>query len=172
MRGIFFAVMTIAAAGISSVSAQTSALADLPAALKPAGMAVYLEVPATGVQVYTCGKSAAGAFAWTFKAPEAALSDPQQKPLGKHYAGPTWEGNDGGKVVGAVKANAPAPGGKAIPWLLLDIKSREGAGAFTQAQGILRVATVGGLAPAAGCDEAHSGTETRVPYTATYLFLK
>ena len=34
------------------------------------------------------------------------------------------------------------------------------------------VATTGGTAPAQGCDEAHSGAENRVPYTATYLFLK
>jgi hypothetical protein len=128
------------------------------------------------VQIYTCGKSAAGgaanSWAWTFKAPEAALSDTQHKALGKHYAGPTWEGNDGGKVVGAVRASAPSPAGNGIPWLLLDIKSREGSGVLTQAQAILRISTVGGLAPTAGCDEAHAGAESRVPYTATYLFLK
>lgn len=171
MRGVLFAVLCFAA--VSPASAQTPTLGDLPAALKPAVGAVYLEVPASGVQIYTCGKSAAAAtWAWTFKAPEAALSDTQHKPLGKHYAGPTWEGNDGGKVVGALKASAPSPAGNAIPWLLLDIKSREGSGAFTQAQGILRVATVGGVAPSGGCDEAHAGAESRVAYTATYLFLK
>src|ERR1700716_3617939 len=82
---------------------------DLPPALKPAGLSVYLEVPATGVQIYTCGKNDAGAWAWTFKAPEAALLDTAKKQIGKHYAGPTWEALGGGKVVGAVKANAPAP---------------------------------------------------------------
>ena len=135
-------------------------------AIKPAGLSVYLEVPATGVQIYTCGKNAAGAWAWTFKGPEAALFDTQKKPVGKHYGGPTWEGSDGGKVVGAVKANAPAPGGNSIPWLLLDIKSSEGAGVFNQAKGILRVATHGGVAPAQGCDAAHAGEEARVRYAA------
>ena len=57
-----------------------------------AGQAVYLNVPATGVQIYTCGKNDAGAFAWIFKAPEAQLFDTQKKQIGKHYAGPTWEG--------------------------------------------------------------------------------
>jgi hypothetical protein len=75
-------------------------------------------------------------------------------------------------VVGAVKANAPAPAAGSIPWLLLDIKSSEGSGVFNQAKGILRVSTVGGVAPAQGCDEANAGKEARVPYTATYLFLK
>jgi len=165
-----FLALTVAVALAAPASAQTPAIADLPAAIKPAGLASYLEVPATGVQIYTCTRNDAGAFAWTFKAPEAELFDAQKKPIGKHYGGPTWEGNDGGKVVGAVKANAPAPGGNAIPWLLLDIKSSEGSGAFTPAKGILRVATTGGTAPTQGCDQA--GIESRVPYTAVYLFLK
>ncbi len=171
MRASILAVL-LAVPVLTPAAAQTPKLADLPAALKPASGNVYLELAGSGVQIYTCGKTDAGAWAWIFKAPDATLTDTAKKPFGKHYAGPTWEGNDGGKVVGTVKASAPAPGGNAIPWLLLDIKSREGAGALTQAQGILRVATAGGVAPAQGCDEAHAGTENRVPYTGTYLFLK
>jgi hypothetical protein len=152
--------------------AQAPALPDLPTALKPRELKAYLAVPAKGVQIYACNKNDAGAYVWIFKGPEAELTDSAAKNIGKHYGGPTWEGSDGGKVVGAVKANAPAPGGNAIPWLLLDIKSRDGSGQFTQAAAILRVNTVGGQAPATGCDEAHAGTEQRVPYTATYYFLK
>jgi hypothetical protein len=152
--------------------AQTPTLDQLPAAIKPAGQMVYLEVPATGVQIYTCGKNAAGAWAWNFKGPEAELFDTAKKKIGKHYGGPTWESNDGAKVVAAVKANAPAPGGNAIPWLLLDIKSSEGSGPFNQAKGILRVSTTAGTAPTSGCDEANAGKESRVDYTAVYLFLK
>jgi hypothetical protein len=166
-----FVLAALAAAGVTqSAGAQTPA--DLPAALKPAGISVYLEVPATGVQIYACGKNDAGAWAWIFKAPEAVLFDATKKQIGKHYAGPTWEALTGGKVVGAVKASAPAPAAGAIPWLLLDVKSSEGSGVFTQAKGILRVSTSGGGAPAQGCDEANAGKESRVPYTATYLFLK
>jgi len=155
-----------------SAFAETPALDQLPAALKPAGMSVYLEVPAAGVQVYTCGKNGAGAWAWNFKGPEAELFDTQKKKIGKHYGGPTWEGSDGGKVVAAVKANAPAPGGNAVPWLLLDVKASEGSGRFTQAKAILRVSTTAGTAPAQGCDEANANRESRVDYTAVYLFLK
>jgi hypothetical protein len=166
-----FVLAALAAAGVTqSAGAQTPA--DLPAALKPAGISVYLEVPATGGQIYTCGRNDAGAWAWIFKAPEAALFDAAKEQIGKHYAGPTWEALTGGKVVGAVKASAPAPAAGAIPWLLLDVKSSEGSGVFTQAKGILRVSTSGGVAPAQGCDEANAGKESRVPYTATYLFLK
>jgi hypothetical protein len=56
--------------------------------------------------------------------------------------------------------------------IVADIKSRDGNGQVAQATAILRVATTGGTAPAQGCDEAKNGQETRVPYTATYLFLK
>jgi hypothetical protein len=165
-------VMLFAAILSPPALAQTPDLGDLPSSIKPgADLAVYLEARAIGVQIYTCGKDDAGAWTWTFKAPEAVLIDPQERPLGKHYGGPTWEGLDGGKVVGAEKASAPSPD-NAIPWLLLGIKSREGTGEFTEAQAILRVTTKGGLAPTSGCDSAHVGTERRVPYTATYLFLK
>jgi hypothetical protein len=169
LAGVFPIVVAILG---QPVAAQTPTIAELPDAIKPSAVAVYLEVPATGVQIYTCGKNASGAWAWNFKGPEAELFDTQKKTIGKHYGGPTWEGTDGGKVVGAVKASAPAPGGNAIPWLLLDIKSSEGTGPFTQAKGILRVSTIRGTAPASGCDEAHANQETRVPYTAVYLFLK
>ena len=152
--------------------AQAPALPDLPAALKPGELKSYLAVPAKGAQVYLCKKNDAGAYAWTFKAPDAELTDAAGKNIGRHYGGPTWEGSDGDKVVGAVKASAPAPGGNAIPWLLLDIKSRDGTGQFSQAAAILRVNTIGGTAPATGCDEGHAGAEQRVSYTATYYFLK
>jgi hypothetical protein len=170
MRRFILAAIA-AGAMIAPARAQSPALADLPVALRPAGLSVYLEVPATGVQIYICGKNDAGAFAWSFKAPEATLFDTAKTQIGKHYAGPTWEALAGGKVVGAVKATAPGAEG-AIPWLLLNIKSSEGSGVFNQAKGILRVSTNGGVAPAQGCDDAHAGQEARVPYTATYLFLK
>ena len=167
-------LLTGALLGCAATSAfAQGAMPALPDAIKPAaGQSVYLEVPATGYQVYTCGKNAAGVFAWNFKAPDAQLFDTQKKQIGKHYAGPTWEHTDGGKVLAAVKANAPAPGGNAIPWLNLEVKSSDGSGIFTQAKNILRVSTVGGTAPSAPCGEAQNGTENKVPYTATYLFVK
>ena len=145
---------------------------EVPAALNPNKLSIFRVVSATGVQVYTCTRNPAGATAWILKGPDAQLFDPQNKPVGKHYAGPTWEGLDGGKVVGEVKTSMPAPVDKAVPWLLLDAKSHEGSGAFTQAQGIVRMGTTGGTAPGDGCDQTRAGQELRVPYTAIYVFLK
>ena len=171
MRRVILAAIACGLA-IAPAAAQTPKIDELPAAIKPAGLAVYLDVPATGVQIYTCGKNDAGAPTWVFKAPEAQLFDAQKKQIGKHYAGPTWEALAGGKVVGAAKASAPAPEAGAIAWLLLEVKSSEGSGVFNQAKAVLRVSTHGGVAPAQGCDAAHAGQEARVPYTATYVFLK
>lgn len=148
-------------------------LSDLPAAIRPpASLSVYLEIPAKGVQIYACGKNDKSECVWLHKGPDAELFDTAGKPFGKHYGGPAWEAPDGGKVTGALKASVPAPQPSDIPWLLLDIKSSDGKGVFTEAKAILRIATKGGLAPSISCDDATDGKVVRVPYTATYLFLK
>lgn len=136
----------------------------------PADQAVSVEALATGVQIYTCGADKDGKFVWTFKAPEAELFDTRRNRIGKHYAGPTWEGNDGSKVVGQVRAQDPGPRPDAIAWLLLSARSNSGTGIFGQVRSIQRIDTTAGRAPAAGCDQAQAGTEARVPYTATYYF--
>jgi len=148
-------------------------LDNLPAAIRPpVSLSTYLEVSARGAQIYACGKNGRGEIAWLHKGPEADLFDAQGNPFGKHYGGPAWEAPDGGKVIGAPKASAPAPQAGDIPWLLLDIVSREGEGVFAQAKAVLRVATEGGAAPSAPCDEAREGEIVRVPYRAIYIFLK
>ncbi|MEO5729572.1 MAG: DUF3455 domain-containing protein [Byssovorax sp.] len=146
---------------------------ETPDALKvPAGQTLVLEAAAEGVQIYTCqaAEGAPEAFAWTLKAPEATLSNQAREKIGTHSAGPTWALNDGSKLTGAVKAKADAPDSSAIPWLLLEKKSTEGTGAFGKVTFIQRVHTAQGKAPAAGCDAAHAGAETRVAYTADYYF--
>jgi hypothetical protein len=160
---------TGAPAGATALAAPT-----VPDAIKtPAGQTPLLKADAKGFQVYVCKAKAdnASAFEWSLKAPDAELLDEHGQKMGKHYGGPTWEANDGSKVVAQKKAQADAPdAAKAIPWLLLEVKSSEGKGAMAGVQSIQRVATSGGKAPADGCDSGHSGAETRVPYTATYYF--
>jgi hypothetical protein len=90
--------------------------------------------------------------------------------VGHHFAGPTWQGQDGSAVVGAVLQRADAPDPGAIPWLLLEAKEHAGSGAFSTITHIQRLDTVGGVAPSEGCDEMHAGAEVRVPYQATYAF--
>jgi hypothetical protein len=138
----------------------------------PNGQTVLLKALGKGVQIYGCKATAAdpGKFDWSFKAPEADLTNEEGKKIAKHYAGPTWEANDGSKVVGEVlkKLDAKKPG--AVPWLLLKAKTNEGTGAFARVTYIKRVDTEGGVAPALGCDQAHVNTEARVDYRANYYF--
>lgn len=140
-----------------------------PALAVPAGEHLVLTARARGAQIYTCAPDPKDAtqLVWTLKAPEAQLVDEHNRPLGKHYAGPTWEANDGSKIVGEVVARAAQPG--TIPWLLLRAKA-QGNGVLAGVTSIQRLDTAGGAAPASGCDAAHRGAELRVPYSASYHF--
>lgn len=147
--------------------------ADVPESLRvPATQTLAVSLQARGVQIYECGVSKAdpARFEWIFKAPEAELFDQAGKKIGKHYAGPTWEAEDGSKVVGAAKARDDGPDANAIPWLLLSAMSAEGNGIFGRTQSVQRLNTVGGKAPADGCDQAQLGKVARVNYRATYNF--
>ena len=131
--------------------------------------AAAIETFGKGVQIYTC-KAAAATYAWTLKAPEATLSDAKGNVIGKHFAGPSWQSNDGSTVVGEALNASPSPDAGAIPWLVLHAKSQTGSGIMSKVAYIVRTRTEGGVAPATGCDASHADAEVRVPYSAVYLF--
>jgi hypothetical protein len=135
----------------------------------PAGNKLRFSNDAIGVQIYGCDATATG-YAWVFRAPEATLHGHKGKLAGTHYAGPTWQANDGSTVVGAKVAEAPAADPGAIPLLLLGAASHAGKGRMSDVTYIQRLETTGGKAPATGCDAAHIGEAVRVGYTATYYF--
>jgi len=85
-----------------------------------------------------------------------------------HFAGPTWQSNSGGKVVGTV-LNRCTPDAASIPWLSLSGVA-DGPGIFQQVTFIQRLHTVGGNPPSVAGTVI--GEERRVPYTADYLFYK
>ena len=158
--------------GNGGLFAQDLAPSSIPDSIKaPATDKLAMTVTAKGVQIYECRskKDDPTQFEWALKAPEADLFDASGKKVGKHYGGPTWESNDGSKVVGEVKGRFDSPDGS-IPWLLLAAKKTDGTGVMGKVTSIQRISTEGGKAPAGGCDAAHSGTELRVNYNATYLF--
>lgn len=139
-----------------------------PALAVPAGNHVAFHYDAIGVQIYACSAVGAG-YGWVFQAPDATLYNHGGHAVGKHYAGPTWESNDGSKVVGA-KLAAATPDPASIPWLLLGAVSHAGTGKMDGVKYIQRLETAGGIAPAGGCDASTVGASARVPYTATYYF--
>lgn len=140
----------------------------------PSPQTLAMEARASGVQIYSCAarKDDSSKYEWSFVAPEADLFGLDGNRIGKHYAGPTWEGNDGSKVTGALKVRDEGPDTKSIPWLLLAASGNSGKGMFSQTMSIQRIKTQGGKAPEVGCDKPHAGDTVKVPYTATYLFFK
>jgi hypothetical protein len=161
-----FTLLAVACAVLSF-----SALAQqIPSQLQPpASEQLLLQLHAKGDQVYTC-KEGVTQFAWTLKAPDAQLFDKEGKPFGKHFAGPSWQANDGSRVTGKAVANTLSPDPDSIPWLLVTVLTHDGSGVLSRATSIQRLNTKGGKAPASGCDSTHAGQEIRVPYSADYLF--
>jgi len=169
---VTFLLLVLLVAGCASLQPPRSSV-EAPDKLRPgANESLALIVPAKGVQIYECRarKDHVGEYEWAFVAPEADLFDAGGKRVGRHYAGPHWESNDGSKVLGTVKERADAPAADAIPWLLLAAKSVGPEGSFGKVTSIQRVSTVGGVAPKAGCSQATAGTPARIDYTADYYF--
>jgi hypothetical protein len=82
------------------------------------------------------------------------------KTVGRHYAGPTWEHRDGSAVTGKAVGNAPGATADDIPWLKLEVVNRRGSGALADATTVQRIHTRRGGAQGA-CDRA--GTFSQRP---------
>ena len=171
MRQPIRRVATVAMlAVLSAVLPLSSAAQQVPQQLQPPGNEQFLfQVQGKGDQIYTC-KTDGTQFAWALKAPDAQLFDQDGKAFGKHFAGPSWEANDGSSITGKAVATAPSPDPDSIPWLRINILSNDGSGLLTRITTVQRLNTKGGKAPASGCDAAHAAEEVRVPYSADYLF--
>jgi hypothetical protein len=123
-----------------------------------------------GDQAYTCRGTAAH-YEWVPDGPTATLIDEYGRKRGTHGKGPSWRAEDGSMVFGQPIMTIPAPKPDTVPWLVLRASSREGNGILADVRYILRTDTVGGAAPAGGCDSAHAGLFLRVPYRALYSFI-
>jgi hypothetical protein len=146
-----------------------SARADQAAVAPPAQAPLVVDAQADGVQIYACEATGTGPQ-WVFKAPEANLFDAEGRQIGTHFAGPGWKLADGSQITGAPVAKADAPVSGAIPWLLLEVKTKQGSGRLAAVTVIRRADTKGGAAPATGCDASHIGEQARMRYSATYQF--
>jgi hypothetical protein len=135
----------------------------------PSGNKLSLVAHATGVQIYTCNGTT-----WGSSTPRADLfaDKKHQRLIGTHFGGPTWKATDGSTVVGVVPPEGSVTvDPTAIPWLLLRADPGDTPGRFARTTFIQRVATVGGLAPAAAeCNAGAEGRVAEVPYTADYYF--
>lgn len=137
----------------------------------PAGQKLVMTTSGVGEITYECRekKDMAGQHEWAFVGPVATLYGADKKAVGKYYAGPTWEANDGSKVTGKQVAVAPATPGS-IPLQLVKAEPAMGAGAMAGVSYIQRLNTKGGVAPAMACDAASKGKRQQVAYEADYVF--
>ncbi|MDY7538537.1 DUF3455 domain-containing protein [Undibacterium sp. RTI2.1] len=173
LRLLSGAALISSLAACSSMSSMMKA-PDAPAAVAvPAGNKLVMMAVGAGDLTYECRVKAAmpGAYEWVFAGPTAVLSDQSGKAVGKYYAGPTWEANDGSKVTGKQLAVTPGAA-NAIPLQLVKANPSMGNGAMTDISYIQRLNTMGGIAPSDSCAAANVGAKKLVKYQADYYFYK
>ena len=163
----------------SSAAAATAAAAPtrptVPDAIAaPASATLVMQLAAKGTQNYKCQTAPTGGAEWKLVAPEAQLSTSDGAAAGTHGAGPTWTLSDGSgaKGDGANAKKAASPEAGAVAWLLIPATSNGQPGGLQGVTLVQRIDTHGGAAPATGCDASSIGAETKIPYTATYVFYR
>ena len=153
--GMIVLVLTVASMARDSIAQSAKESINVPPHSR-----LVLRAVGSGDQVYGCVNGS-----WELKAPDAKLLNPEGSVIGRHFAGPTWQLNDGSWVKGKAVAKQAAPDAIAVPWLLLE--SVGGTGKLGTVRFILRSGTHGGNAPDGSCSQS---ALLRVPYTATYSF--
>lgn len=146
---------------------------------------------AVGTQNYVCQPSGSvGRVSWTLFTPEATLFSDQREQLITHFFSPnpdegsivvraTWQDSrDTSTVWARGTGSVPDPTGSgAIAWVRLQAagtaEGPTGGDTLSRTTFVQRVNTVGGSAPATGCEiPTDVGRKAFVPYTADYIFYK
>jgi hypothetical protein len=157
----------VIAAGAAFAAAALAA-AELPEAISAPGETLIATIHAEGAQVYECKPDSSGKLAWQFREPIATLMA-DGKTIGRHFAGPSWELDDGSLVTGKVAARAAGATASDIPLLKLTATPQRDRGQLAAATTIQRINTKGGVAEGP-CNSA--GAMLSVPYSADYAFYK
>lgn len=160
--------------GMSVLSACTTMPATSTAAapsIDPPAQAVHaMTLVASGVQIYSCEYDAQHRLGWVFKSPQATLFDASGHAAVRHGAGPSWEAEDGSRIVGHVMAQRASDTPASVPQLLLETHSTSSSGTLSDVRYVQRVKTVGGLMPTAACSTEHQAGSS--PYLADYVFYR
>lgn len=123
-----------------------------------------------GKQIYECKPATGGGYAFAQRDVGALLGGGIRHSFVAPNSGtPQWVAPDGSAVTGAVLAKTPNGDGN-IPEL--DLKATQAGkhhGLLANTAEILRLNTVGGVAPAGSCTP---GAIVGVPYRADYVFLQ
>jgi hypothetical protein len=135
------------------------------------GVAAVQESVIRGSQIYACTQQSDGSFAFTQHNVEAQLTGGIHHTFVQPDAGPPqWQAPDGTAVTGkVVTKNANGDGN--IAELNLDATQiGRPSGLLGNVVEVLRLNTVGGVAPAGTCDPQATPT-VDVPYRADYVFI-
>jgi Protein of unknown function (DUF3455) len=156
------------AAALMWLSGPVHSQTQIPDTIAAPGEIEIAKFHAEGAQIYECKTDAGGTPVWQPREPVASLFA-DGKTMGRHYAGPTWELEDGSAVAGKVEARSPGASSNDVPWLKLKVTRGQGNGLLSGVTTVQRIDTKGGAA-SGPCDRA--GALRSVPYSAEYRFLK
>jgi hypothetical protein len=140
-------------------------------AVSTSGVAALQESVVLGSQIYACTPQPDGSFAFTQHDVEARLTGGIHHTFVQPVAGPPqWQAPDGSAVTGKV-VTKNANGADSIAELNLDgTQIGKSTGLLAHVVEILRLNTVGGVAPAGTCDP-QATPFVNVPYQADYVFI-
>jgi hypothetical protein len=161
-------LISVTASLIAGTLIAGEASAQMPDAIAAPGETKVVALSGQGAQVYECKAGANGKLAWTLREPIATLML-DGKTVGRHYAGPNWDYEDGSGVSANPVGNAPGKTANDVPWLKLEVTAHRGSGTLTGVTTVQRINTQGGVITGP-CNKA--GAFRSAPYSAEYVFLR
>ena len=140
-------------------------------AVSTSGVAALQESVALGSQIYACTAQPDGSFAFTQDNVDAHLTDDIHHTFVQPVAGPPqWQAPDGSAVTGTVVTKNSNGAGNIAELNLDATQIGTSTGLLAHAVEVLRLNTLGGVAPAGSCDPTATPT-VHVPYQADYVFI-
>ncbi|MGV9304272.1 CHRD domain-containing protein [Nonomuraea sp. NPDC003727] len=125
-----------------------------------------------GKQIYACTSQDNGAFAFTQHDVSALLNGDIKHSFVEPKAGPPqWVAPDGSAVTGTLLLRTPNGTGNIAELELRATQTGGDQGRLAQAVEVMRLNTVGGVAPGGPCDPKATPI-AKVPYQADYLFIR
>jgi hypothetical protein len=161
-------LISVTASLIAGTLIAGEASAQMPDAIAAPGETKVVALSGQGAQVYEWKAGANGKLAWTLREPIATLML-DGKTVGRHYAGPNWDYEDGSGVTAKAIGNAPGKTANDVPWLKLEVTAHRGSGTLTGVTTVQRINTQGGVITGS-CNKA--GAFRSAPYSAEYVFLR
>jgi hypothetical protein len=161
-------LISAAASLIAGTLIAGEASAQMPDAIAAPGETKVVSLSGQGAQVYECKAGTNGKLVWTLREPIATLML-DGKTVGRHYAGPNWDYEDGSGVSAKPVGNAPGKTANDAPWLKLEVTAHRGSGTLADVTTVQRINTQGGVITGS-CNRA--GAFRSAPYSAEYVFLR